>query len=267
MKGSCSSLTACVSRLVLLTASVFLVQCSMPSRQAWQYIQTNGLLTYLNNSAGHASPPFRTGTSRSSTQRYATTRSSQSYPRYSSSWSPWWNYDTTNRTPYNSSSPPSHASNRYYSAPPSRSSSVAERPAPRPKSSSSSHERSPSVRIPVDEPSAPPTVVSNAPPSTGPTPAPSNNGGAASAKPAGDLPYGSAIPGRANMVNSPYAGKTQLVDVSGMGPGQTVKCPYTGKLFKVPPTEQAAGNTEPRQELKVEAPKLSSEPPPGDKKP
>jgi len=70
-----------------------------------------------------------------------------------------------------------------------------------------------------------------------------------------------------NMVNSPYAGKTQLVDVSGMSAGQTVKCPYTGKLFKVPPTQQAATHTESRLESKAEAPKLSDEPKAGDKKP
>ncbi|MCB1279835.1 hypothetical protein [Prosthecobacter sp.] len=74
-----------------------------------------------------------------------------------------------------------------------------------------------------------------------------------------NLPYGTPVPGRMNMVNSPYAGKTQLVDVSGMSAGQTVKCPYTGKLFKVPPTQQASNKTEQRQESKPEAP----EPKPG----
>ncbi|MDI1311422.1 hypothetical protein [Prosthecobacter sp.] len=69
------------------------------------------------------------------------------------------------------------------------------------------------------------------------------------------------------MVNSPFAGKTQLVDVSGMSAGQTVKCPYSGKLFKVPPTQQAANRTESRLESKVEAPKTSDEPPADDKKP
>jgi hypothetical protein len=70
-----------------------------------------------------------------------------------------------------------------------------------------------------------------------------------------------------NMVNSPFAGKTQLVDVSGMSSGQTVKCPYTGKLFKVPPTQQATNNLEARLESKAEAPKPSEEPKAGDKKP
>jgi hypothetical protein len=53
-----------------------------------------------------------------------------------------------------------------------------------------------------------------------------------------------------------------------MSTGQTVKCPYTGKLFKVPPQQQAAASkTEPRHESKVEEPNLSAEPKSGDKKP
>ena len=152
------------------------------------------------------------------------------------------------RSPYSSSA----SSNRYFSAPVASSPDKPSRSAPRPRATPS-----PSVKIPVEEPSPAPQVASQTPPAS-PPPAPSST--APAPKPASDLPYGSAIPGRMNMVNSPYAGKTQLVDVSGMSPGQTVICPYTGKLFKVPPTQQASNNTEQRQESKVETPKLNSEP-------
>jgi len=55
------------------------------------------------------------------------------------------------------------------------------------------------------------------------------------AAPAQDLPYGTPIGGRPGFVNSPFAAKHQLVDVTGLPVGMEVKCPYTGKLFRVPP--------------------------------
>lgn len=75
-----------------------------------------------------------------------------------------------------------------------------------------------------------------------------------------ELPYGVPVPGRPGLVNSPYAGKYQLVDVTGLAPGQEVKCPYSGKLFRVPPSAQASSKV------------IPAEPPPaqpaqGEKKP
>jgi uncharacterized Zn-finger protein len=48
------------------------------------------------------------------------------------------------------------------------------------------------------------------------------------------LPDAIAVPGRPGFVYSPYADKDHLVDVSGLAAGMEVKCPYTGKLFRVP---------------------------------
>jgi len=64
-----------------------------------------------------------------------------------------------------------------------------------------------------------------------PKPAPSTSTQAGS----NGVPYGTSIPGRPGLVNSPYAGKHQIVDVSGLQAGQEVKCPYSGRLFLVPP--------------------------------
>ena len=66
-----------------------------------------------------------------------------------------------------------------------------------------------------------------------------------------EIPLGVAIPGRPGFVNSPFAEKHQLVDVTGLPAGMEVKCPYTGKLFRVPaqdmvsskPSEQPATQT------------------------
>lgn len=228
----------CVARMfAMLTAVVLLVQCSMPAQQAWQSIQTHGLLPYL--SAARQSPPFRTGSSYA--QRYA------AYPQ---------------RTPYRAASSTGFVPNNYFSTlyPGSGSS----RYVPRTRLSRPSLDRSPDVKIPVEEPNhshSQPHVADHPPPVSA---TPKTNDSAAAAE---SLPYGTAVPGRMNMVNSPFAGKTQLVDVSGMSAGQTVKCPYTGKLFKVPPTQQAANRVEPPLESKIEAPKLSDEPQAGDKKP
>lgn len=71
----------------------------------------------------------------------------------------------------------------------------------------------------------PAVAASNSQPKTTPqtTPAAQNN-----------IPLGLTIPGRPGFVHSPYAAKNQLVDVTGLPVGMEVKCPYTGKIFRVP---------------------------------
>lgn len=70
-------------------------------------------------------------------------------------------------------------------------------------------------------------------------------------KPVQEIPYGDAIAGRPGFVNSPYAAKHQLVDVTGLPVGMEVKCPYTGKLFRVPSQDVATSKP-------AEKPPLSS---------
>lgn len=49
----------------------------------------------------------------------------------------------------------------------------------------------------------------------------------------GDFPYGIPVPGKPNLVESPFS-PGKYVDVEGFSPGTEVKDPYTGKIFLVP---------------------------------
>lgn len=237
-----------LSAASLLVAVISLSQCALPPQQAWRYIQSNGLLTYMRHETGHASPPFGTRASHPA-PRYAA--SSAPVPRYSAPLRPSSSSLGSGRSSYGPTfSSPGYAENRYY-----RPAPKVEAPRPRTRSApakprSGSDSIPPRVKIPVEEPA--PRIANN-------TPAPSttSSGSSAAGKsdPVADLPYGSVVAGRVNMVNSPYAGKTQLVDVSGMSAGQTVKCPYTGKLFKVPAAQQAQNKVE----SKTEAPETKPE--------
>jgi hypothetical protein len=59
----------------------------------------------------------------------------------------------------------------------------------------------------------------------------------AAATPKEEIPYGFAIPDRPGMAISPFAEQHQIVDVSGLSVGMPVRCPFTGKLFRVPPAK------------------------------
>lgn len=85
---------------------------------------------------------------------------------------------------------------------------------------------------PVTSPSSTPVIVSTTPASMPPPPP--------APKPVDEIPYGEPIPGRPGFVNSPYAAKHQVVDVAGLPAGMEVKCPYTGKLFRVPMPDMAS---------------------------
>lgn len=121
--------------------------------------------------------------------------------------------------------------------------------APKPKPAldkpAKSAEDKPKVVVKPKQPEAKPAP--KLPPN--PVPAPNPDRVAAktspSATPSTELQFGTPIPGRPGLVNSPFAGKNQLVDVTGLAPGQEVKCPYSGKLFRVPGVQEAKADTKP----------------------
>ena len=49
-----------------------------------------------------------------------------------------------------------------------------------------------------------------------------------------ELPYGKPVPGKKGFVYSPYDQSAGFVDVRDISPGTKVRCPYTGKIFRVP---------------------------------
>ncbi|MBN8421668.1 MAG: hypothetical protein J0L73_22320 [Verrucomicrobia bacterium] len=53
-------------------------------------------------------------------------------------------------------------------------------------------------------------------------------------KPA-DIPYATWAPGKRGVVKSPFDPSGRLIDVRDFNAGQMSQCPYTGKIFRVPP--------------------------------
>ncbi len=49
-----------------------------------------------------------------------------------------------------------------------------------------------------------------------------------------DLPEGEPVPGRDDVVTSPHTDNPGQIDISGLKKGARVRCPYTGKYFRVP---------------------------------
>ena len=88
------------------------------------------------------------------------------------------------------------------------------------------------VQAPTDAP--PPPVTAEAPPEKPKTEAPKETPPPAPAPAASELPYGKPVPGKKGFVYSPYDQSAGFVDVRDISPGTKVRCPYTGKIFRVP---------------------------------
>lgn len=94
---------------------------------------------------------------------------------------------------------------------------------------------------PGDPAAVQPPTTTDAPPPVTPAPAPTDPAAPAPTAPtpppasgADALPFGIKVPDKPGMVLSPYDKTAGIVDVQGIAPGKKVKCPYTGKIFRVP---------------------------------
>lgn len=236
-----------------------LASCAMPPRQAWQEIQNRGLLSYY--ARGGAAP---LGSATHSTPKLAATNPAALTPTTSSNVVVGPERPNTPppsmlnaaqmpvaqvvadlpgyvRTPF--TNPPRLVDVRGMSAGSKVVCPYTQRPFLVPggvstrSSSTASVPSKPKKEVTPERPrtteDTPNSSVAanNVTPKTSPTPPPSSE----VETPAVELPYGNAIAGRPGFVNSPYAAKHQLVDVTGLPVGMEVKCPYTGKLFRVPP--------------------------------
>jgi len=123
------------------------------------------------------------------------------------------------------------------------------KPVPAPTATTAPAPATPAPSVATTPTQVPTKVAANTTPAPTPPPAPQTKPNPPvqqtppeAPKPAvtAELPQGIAIPGRPGFVNSPFAAKHQLVDVTGLPTGMEVKCPYTGKLFRVPPQASTA---------------------------
>ena len=94
----------------------------------------------------------------------------------------------------------------------------------------------PGGTAPVTDPNATVTTTPPAPTPDPQPPAPTTPPPATTNTPAApaELPYGVPVPGTKGFIYSPYDKSAGFVDVQGISPGTKVRCPYTGKIFRVP---------------------------------
>ncbi|MDI1313891.1 hypothetical protein [Prosthecobacter sp.] len=91
----------------------------------------------------------------------------------------------------------------------------------------------PNAPVTGDNVTAPPATESTtAPPPVSITP-PGSMTPPAAPTPA-DIPYATRISGKPGFVKSPFDPNGQAIDVRDFQSGQKARCPYTGKIFRVP---------------------------------
>jgi len=234
-------------------AACLLASCSVPPRQAWQQIQSKGLITYYMSKDN--APLGTSNSSQSLAQNTAllqpTTPTLVGPERPSTPPPSMLNASTMPvaqavpdlpgyvRTPF--TNPPRLVDVRGMSAGSKVVCPYTQRPFLVPGSVTASNMASattPNRAKTSEAPERPRTapVAPNSNVAAMNNPAPSAPPVTTSApSPGPELPYGAPIAGRPGFVNSPFAAKHQLVDVTGLPVGMEVKCPYTGKLFRVPP--------------------------------
>ena len=219
--------------LRLLTTAMLacmISSCALPPREAMRIVQRDGLIPYLTGaySSGYSSGPAYASAApfQSSRAPYLEPRPVHPIPYRTTYHTNRYSKADYNHVPYRPKTVTSHSSSRPSS--PRRSPTITNEAPERPV-----------VRT---ESNIKPATTASVTPEEPKKPAPES------------LPYGTPVAGRPGMVTSPFAQKQQLVDVTGLAPGDTVKDPYSGKLFRVPPTQQAAAESKP-----------ATEPPPADK--
>jgi len=251
------------TRVAAVAACSMLASCALPSAEAWRAIKQDGLIPYIAMELGHKPEAPKEENRYMESARPATVVAAPAPAPVAAP-------VTTTVASDLKTSPPRSATSNVPSPrvilnnvpvyPPSavaKAKPEAEKPAPKVTAKADKPAAAlppPVAAKPKTETPAKPKVAVDDKPKTAPAPAPEKKAApkqdappaptTVDAKPkadaAGELPYGTPVPGRPGLVHSPYAGEKQLVDITGLKPGQEVKCPYSGKLFRVPPGAQAA---------------------------
>lgn len=251
-------------RLGLGTVGLLLASCALPPQQAWRVIKRDGLIPYLAMELNHKEPqPTSRYIGSPQVAQMAPAKPADQAKVAVAPVTPLPTPVLVNRSAETTTVVAAPTSGRP-AKPQARSAAEAlaatPKPAPAKKSADTVVKAPPTASkpapksstpapVPAKKPESKPEVAAKpapapAPKTAAPTvenksaaPAPAKPSVAATTTPtkSEDLPYGSPVAGRPGLVNSPYAGKMQLVDVTGLKPGQEVKCPYSGKLFRVPP--------------------------------